>query len=131
VVVGDVLGGSVGGGVVVDGGVVVGDVVLGGVVLGGVVLGGVVLGEVELGGVVLGDGELGDVVEPLVPVAPGVAEDPVAPDVPTTGLASRNDGDAVAPPAAEADCSPACTQPVTVTICALPAWAAPADAAPD
>jgi hypothetical protein len=106
VVVGDVLGGSVGGGVV-DGGVVVGDVVLGGVVLG----------EVELGDVVLGDGELGEV----VPVAPGVADDPVAPDVPTTGLASRNDGDAVAAPAAEADGSPACTQPVTVTICALPA----------
>jgi hypothetical protein len=40
-------------------------------------------------------------------------------------LASTNDGDAVAAPAAEADCSAACTQPVTITICALPADEAP------
>jgi len=86
------------------------------------VLGGVALGDVVLGAAVLGEGvELGDD-EPLVPVAPGVLEDPAAPIV---GLASTNDGDAVAAPAAEADCSPACTQPVTITICALPADAEP------
>lgn len=106
--------GSVGAGVG-DGGVV-GDVD-GGADAGDVVLGGVELGDVELGEVV----ELGDEA-PLVPVAPGVLDDSAAPIV---GLASTNDGDAVAAPAAEADCSAACTQPVTITICALPADAAP------
>ena len=109
-------------GAVEDGGAA-GSVGAGAVVEGGAVAGAVVLGEVVLGEVVLGDAVLGDV-EPLVPVAPGVLEDPALPIV---GFARTNDGDAVAAPAAEADCSPACTQPVTVTVWAgcLPAADAP------
>jgi hypothetical protein len=116
--------GSVVEGDVVDGDVVLGEVVLGVVELGDVVLGEVVLGEVVLGAVVLGCApgcdvvllgdavELGDVV-PLVPVAPGALV------LPIVGLARTNDGDAAVAVAADADCSPAFTQPVTVTISAL------------
>jgi hypothetical protein len=110
--------GSVGAGEVVDGGVVAGAVVLGEVVLGAVVLGALVLGEAV---------ELGDVV-PLVPVAPEVPDD--AP-LPIVGFESTKDGDAAVAPAADADCSPDCTQPVTVTICALPDFSLLVDAAPD